>query len=154
MGKIRLIGTIEAKVDMKGRVFLPAVFRRLLGAGGDYHLILRKDVFEDCLVLYTEDEWYKRLDELHARLNRWNRKHQDIFRRFVADAEWITLDAGGRFLIPKRYLRMAAIEQEVVFVGMDDTIEIWAKGKLLSEDSESIGNELEDIMSQSAGSDE
>ncbi len=154
MEKIRLIGTIEAKVDMKGRVFLPSVFRRILDVGECSHLILRKDIFEDCLVIFTENEWYKRLDELHAKLNRWNRKHQDLFRQYVVDAEWVTLDSNGRFLIPKRYLKMVSIEQDVVFVGMDDTIEIWAKSKLSSKREPSFDKELEGIMDESVASDE
>ena len=150
MEKNRLTGTVDAKVDMKGRVFLPAVFRRMLCAGADYRLIMRKDIFENCLVLYTEDEWYKRLDDLRSKLSIWNHKHQELFRRYVADADWITLDSGGRFLIPKRYLKMASIEQDVTFVGMDDTIEIWAKDKLLSGNADSIGMDLEAIMDQSS----
>ena len=146
MEKNRLIGTIDAKVDMKGRVFLPAVFRRALGVDENFRLIMRKDIFEDCLVLYTEEEWYRRLDELHSKLSIWKHKHQELFRKYVADAEWIVLDASGRFLIPKRYLKMASIEQDVTFVGMDDTIEIWAKKNLQSENADSIGEELENIM--------
>ena len=101
-------------------------------------------------MLYTEDEWYKRLDDLRSKLSIWNHKHQELFRRYVADADWITLDSGGRFLIPKRYLKMASIEQDVTFVGMDDTIEIWAKDKLLSGNADSIGMDLEAIMDQSS----
>ena len=61
-----------------------------------------------------------------------NTKRKDIIPNqlhstFVSDVEIITLDANGRFLIPKRYLKMAHIEQDVRFIGMDNTIEIWAK---------------------------
>ena len=37
----------------------------------------------------------------------------------------IVLDGNGRFLIPKRYLKMANINQQIKFIGMDDCIEIW-----------------------------
>jgi MraZ protein len=67
------------------------------------------------------------MNELRERLNRWDPTHQMVFRQFVSDVEIITLDANGRFLIPKRYLKMAHIEQDVRFIGMDNTIEIWAK---------------------------
>ena len=88
---------------------------------------MRKDTYQDCLVLYPESAWNKQMNELRERLNRWNPKHQMIFRQFVSDVEIITLDANGRFLIPKRYLKLVHIEQEVRFIGMDDTIEIWSK---------------------------
>lgn len=148
MEKIRLIGTVDAKVDTKGRVFLPAIFRKVLCAGENYRLVLRKDIFEQCLVLYTENEWYKRLDELRAKLSIWNKEHQSLFRQYVTDAEWISLDAGGRFLIPKRYLKKANIGQEITFIGMDDTIEIWAKGEHPSEEESSLGEILGNIMNQ------
>ena len=49
--RMRFLGNIEAKIDAKGRAFLPAVFRKVLQTSGDENLVLRKDVFEDCLVL-------------------------------------------------------------------------------------------------------
>ena len=148
MKKNRLIGTVDAKVDAKGRVFLPSIFRKSLCAGENYRLILRKNIFEKCLVLYTEDEWYQRLDALRSKLCIWDKTHQHLFRQFVTDAEWISLDAGGRFLIPKRYLKKANIEQDIIFIGMDDTIEIWAKEQHSSEMDENLGKALSDIMNQ------
>ena len=38
-------------------------------------------------------------------------------------------DGNGRILLPKRYLQMAGIQSEVRFIGVDSTIEIWAKEK-------------------------
>lgn len=123
---MRFLGNIEAKTDAKGRAFLPAVFRKELQGSGAERLVLRKDVFQPCLVLYPESVWNEQMDTLRSRLNRWNSRHQLIFRQFVADAEAITLDGNGRFLIPKRYLKMAGITQGIRFIGMDDTIEIWS----------------------------
>ena len=121
---MRFLGNIEAKLDVKGRAFLPAAFRKILQAGGEERLVLRKDVFQSCLVLYPESVWNEQMDLLRVRLNRWNRQEQQVFRQFVSEVELLTLDGNGRFLIPKRYLRMAEIDQDVKFVGMDDTIEI------------------------------
>jgi MraZ protein len=124
---MRFLGNSEAKTDAKGRVFLPAIFRKQLQADAEECLIMRKDTYQDCLVLYPESAWNEQMNELRGRLNRWNPKHQMIFRQFVSDVEIINLDANGRFLIPKRYLKLANIEQDVRFIGMDTTIEIWAK---------------------------
>ena len=49
--RMRFLGNIEAKTDVKGRAFLPAVFRKELQQAGEEALVLRKDVFQDCLVL-------------------------------------------------------------------------------------------------------
>ena len=149
---MRLLGNIEAKVDAKGRVFLPAVFRKALQTAAEETLVMRKDVFQQCLVLYPESVWNTQMDLLRSRLNRWNRKHQEIYRQFVSDVELLTLDGNGRFLIPKRYLRMADISQEVKFIGMGDTIEIWSTA--LTEkpfmEPEDFGKALEEVMTQEA----
>ena len=124
---MRFLGNSGAKTDAKGRVFLPAIFRKQLQTAAEECLIMRKDTYQDCLVLYPESAWNEQMNELRERLNRWDPTHQMVFRQFVSDVEIITLDANGRFLIPKRYLKMAHIEQDVRFIGMDNTIEIWSK---------------------------
>lgn len=146
--RMRFLGNIEAKTDAKGRAFLPATFRKVLQAGGDERLVLRKDVFQPCLVLYPESVWNEQMDALRSRLNRWNKQHQQVFRQFVSEVELLTLDGNGRFLIPKRYLRMADIIQDIKFVGMGDTIEIWSnkKAEELQMKPEEFGEALEELM--------
>lgn len=122
---MRFFGSIEAKIDAKGRVFLPATFRKILQGAGEKSLILRKDVFQSCLTLFPESVWNAQLDTLRRRLSRWNAQEQLLFRQFVSDVELLSLDANGRLLIPKRYLKMANIGQAVKFIGMDDTMEMW-----------------------------
>lgn len=123
---MRFIGNIEAKTDAKGRAFLPAVFRKVLQASGEESLVLRRDAFQPCLVLYPQSVWNEQMDLLRRRLNRWNAHQQLIFRQFVSDVETLTLDGNGRFLISKRYMKMANISQNIKFIGMGDTIEIWS----------------------------
>jgi MraZ protein len=123
---MRFLGNIEAKTDAKGRAFLPAVFRKTLQSAGEEQLVLRKDVFQPCLVLYPESVWNEQMDILRKKLNRWNADHQQLFRQFVSDVELVSLDSNGRFLISKRYMKMASIEQSIKFIGMGDTIEIWS----------------------------
>ena len=149
---MRFLGNIEAKMDAKGRAFLPAVFRKILQAGSEERLVLRKDVFQPCLVLYPESVWNEQMDALRQRLNRWNKQHQQVFRQFVSEVEVLTLDGNGRFLVPKRYLRMADIDQDVKFVGMGDTIEIWsnAKAEQSQMNPEEFGQALEELMGEDA----
>ena len=147
---MRFLGNIEAKTDAKGRAFLPAVFRKMLQASGSESLVMRKDIFQDCLVLYPENVWNEQMDTLRGRLNRYNAQHQKIFRQFVSEVETVMLDGNGRFLIPKRYLQLAGIQQSIKFIGMGDTIEIWANEKIAETrmDNEEFGQALEDIMTQ------
>ena len=76
-----------------------------------------------------------------------------IFRQFVADVDELGIDSNGRILLPKRYMAMAGITQEVRFIGMDDTIEIWAKEKLDKPfmNPADFGRELEKIMTTEKG---
>jgi MraZ protein len=126
----RFIGNIDAKTDVKGRVFVPASFRKILQSSGNLQLILRKDIYQDCLVLYPSAVWNEELDQLRAKLNKWDERQQQVFRQFVLESEVLDMDANGRILIPKRYLQMAHIGGEIRFVGMDNTIEIWNRSKL------------------------
>ena len=145
---MRFLGNIEAKTDAKGRAFLPAVFRKVLQASGEECLVLRKDVFQKCLVLYPESVWNQRLDLLKQQLRPWKQSHQQMFRQFVSEAEVVTLDGNGRFLISKRLQKIAEIEQDIQFIGMDDTIEIWSPRNLeqtLKTDDD-FGMEFENIM--------
>jgi MraZ protein len=81
-------------------------------------------------VLDPESVWNEQMDMVRSRLNRYNQQHQQIFRQFVSQVELLTLDGNGRFLIPKRYLQLADIQQSIKFTGNGDTIEIWAAEKV------------------------
>lgn len=85
---------------------------------------------------------------MRQRLNRWNKTQQQVFRQFVSDVELVSLDGNGRFLIPKRFQRMANIEQEIRFIGMGDTIEIWSNSEAEQQkmSAEDFGNALEELM--------
>lgn len=146
---MRFLGNIEAKIDAKGRAFLPAVFRKVLQASGEENLVLRKDVFQKCLVLYPESVWNERLDLLKGQLHPWKATHQQMFRQFVSEAEVVTLDGNGRFLVSKRLQRIAEIGQDIQFIGMDNTIEIWSPTHLKEtlKSDEAFSDEFETIMS-------
>ena len=142
---MRFIGDYGAKTDAKGRVFLPAPFRRILEAEDETSLVLRNDVFQKCLVLYPESVWNAQLDSLRSQVNQWNRQQQMMLRKFEADAEPIELDSNGRLLISKRKLQYAEIESDVRFLAMVDRIEIWSKQALeeLMNNSGDLGDEME-----------
>ncbi len=126
---MRFTGNIDAKVDEKGRVFVPSSFRKILQKEDVQGLIMRRDIFQDCLVLYPQEVWDEQVDAITARTNMFDRNGRNALRWFVAGAEAVTLDSGGRMLIPKRYLEETGIQNDVRFVGVDDTIEVWSKQK-------------------------
>lgn len=127
---MRFIGNFEARLDAKSRVFVPAPFRRLLQTGGQPVLYLRKDIFEDCLVLYPDTVWEAELDTLRKKLSKWNPTQQAIFRQYTREAVLVEMDANGRILIPKSLMEACGITADVVFLGVDDTLELWDKATL------------------------
>lgn len=121
-------GINDAKLDAKGRVFLPSDYRKQM-AESDPRFVLKRDVYQPCLVIYPYAAWTAEIESLRARLNRWDRQQAMLYRQFLAGAEPMTLDAAGRFLIPKRLLQECGIDHSVRFMGIDDRIEVWAVEK-------------------------
>ncbi len=126
---MQLLGNIEARTDSKGRVFLPAAFRKELPSTGSGQLVLRKDVWQPCLTLYPEPSWNEMMVALRSRINRWNPRHQQVYRQFLSDVEMVSVDSSGRILIPRRLLDATGIGQTLRFIGMGDFIEIWSGEK-------------------------
>ncbi len=150
---MRFLGNIEARTDAKGRAFLPSAFRKVLMASGEEGLVLRQDIFERCLVIYPETVWNREMDEMRARLSRWDRRQQMVYRSFVSGVTSLAVDANGRILIPKPFLEVAGIRQDIRFVGMGDTIEVWANetGSTPFMSADEFGQTLEQMMA--SGSD-
>ncbi|SHE52566.1 division/cell wall cluster transcriptional repressor MraZ [Dysgonomonas macrotermitis] len=147
---MQFLGSIDAKIDAKMRVFVPAAFRKVLQGAAQSVLILRKDIFQDCLVLYPVDVWDAEVQCLRSRLSRWDKSQQQLFRQFVVDAERLEIDASGRVLIPKRYLQMIGAGAEIQFLGVDNSIEIWSKDRLETTlvNPVDFGAQIQEIMNK------
>ena len=120
------IGTSTAKLDVKGRVFLPSAFRRLLPAGDDT-LVLKRDVHAQCLIVFPREEWESEVRMLTERLNRWNRTEAQIMRQYFADIDVVQMDGSGRFGVSKSLREFAGIQKDVRFIGMGNRIELWSE---------------------------
>ena len=145
---MRFLGNIEAKTDAKGRAFLPAPFRKVLAASGEESLVLRQDVFENLLVLYPVSVWSELMDDMRRRLSRWDRRQQMAYRTFVRSVVEVGIDGSGRILIPRSFLEAAGISQNVRFVGMGDTIEIWPADTMETMSKEDFGEVLSEVMKE------
>ncbi|MFV0392389.1 MAG: division/cell wall cluster transcriptional repressor MraZ [Paludibacteraceae bacterium] len=122
------IGKFEAKADVKGRIFIPATYRKILPEGERDRLVMRKDADTDCLIIYPENVWNKKMEELKTNLDEWNADDQLLLMQFVSDAEWLDVDTQGRVLISRRFLDLIGIENnEVMFVGMMDRFAVWGR---------------------------
>lgn len=122
------IGNSDAKADAKGRIFIPAHYRKALQQSDNVRLVMRKDPYSNSLMLYPESVWNQKLSVLKNGLDEWNPTHQMVLMQFVSEAEWLDIDSQGRVLISKKYLQLIGAETDVQFVGMLDTFSLWAKG--------------------------
>jgi MraZ protein len=150
---MRFLGNIVARLDAKNRVFIPAAFRKQLLQNEDQKLYLRKDVFQNCITVYTLDVWEEELRNLRASLNRWEPEQQELYRQFMLEAEDVMPDSSGRILISKQLLTLVGIESEVRFLGVDNTLEIWPKEALERPRvaPEVFGQKMREIMTKSSG---
>ncbi|NDV68698.1 division/cell wall cluster transcriptional repressor MraZ [Dysgonomonas sp. 25] len=150
---LNFLGNIEAKIDAKARVFVPAAFRKVLQSSAQTVLILRKDLFQDCLVLYPESVWDEVVEQLRSRLSQWDKAQQQLFRQFVADAERLEMDANGRILLPKRCMQMTNIASDITFLGVGDTIELWTREAFEKSliPAEDFSLRIQDLMNNNPG---
>lgn len=124
------IGDYPCKADAKGRIMLPSVFKKQMGSASQDKFVVKKDIFEKCLVLFPQEEWDRQVKLLRSRINPYNREHNKFLREFYKGTAEIILDANNRMLIPKRLLDWAGIiDGSVVLAGQDGKIEVWEKTK-------------------------
>jgi MraZ protein len=121
------LGKIEAKVDAKGRVFVPSVFRKVFSEEDRERIVVRMEADEKYLVVYPESVWNKQVLDLQSKLNEWDPEDQMLLMQFVGDAEMLEFDAQGRVLLPKRLQTRLCGDSELIFVGMVDRIALWSK---------------------------
>ena len=124
------IGNIEAKADDKGRVFVPAAYRKQLD--GDLSIVVRKDPDNKCLMMYPRSVWESKVQTLRSSLNEWDPRDQMILMQFVSDAVCVEVDSQGRILIPRKYLDEIGLKNDALFVGSVDRFALWAKDEFES----------------------
>ena len=142
------IGDFPCKMDDKGRVLFPSAFAKQLSEAADKRFVIKKDIFEPCLVLYPMDEWKSQIEIIRSKLNPYNREHNQFIRGFFKGTAELTLDSNNRILLPKRLLEKAEIDKDIYMAGQDGKIEIWAKEKYekLDEDEEQFAQLAQKIL--------
>jgi MraZ protein len=119
------IGDFECKPDAKGRIVLPAAFKKAVGQD-DTRFVVRRDLFENCLVLYPYSYWEEELGRLRQKLNPYKREHKQFLRDFFRASAELSLDGNGRFLVPRRLMEQVGVKRDVILVGVDRYIELWS----------------------------
>jgi MraZ protein len=117
---VKFLGSYTFQVDDKGRVSLPAAFRR---EAPDQRFVLVQ-AYAPALALYPESEWAGVEERLRELL-----RHQPEARYYVlsvmSNAVEVAPDAQGRILIPQRLQEAAGLKGQVLLVGAIDKVEIW-----------------------------
>lgn len=119
------IGNIEGRLDEKGRIFVPAVYRKILAENESKRLVMRRDTDNECLMFYPEQVWNEKVEALRQGLDEWDPEDQLILMQFMADAEYLEMDGQGRILLQKKNLETIGAQQDVLFVGMLNRFALW-----------------------------
>lgn len=128
----RFRGEFHQKVDGKGRVSIPAQFRRVLEAGdpgwcdgkppefvivyGDHR---RK--FLECYTIEAIDE----VDEKISGKPRGSVERKMLERLFNGQSLSTSVDETGRIVLPAKLRRKIGLEDEAYFIATGDTFQIW-----------------------------
>lgn len=119
----RFRGLYTGTLDQKGRLNLPAKFRKLFSPDDNDTVILLKGSSNNILV-YPLKVWEQVEDELLERKK--NSPHYAaVIRQLNALLDEQHLDAQGRITIPQRLKEKAKINKEVYIVGNLTHMEIW-----------------------------
>jgi MraZ protein len=123
------IGDYTCKVDDKGRMLFPAALKKQNKSASPDRYVIKKDIFENCLVLFTMEEWERQNALIRRNTNPYNREHNKFLREFYRGTAELALDSSGRILIPKHLLEMINASKNLVLTGQDSRIEVWAKDR-------------------------
>ena len=128
----RFRGESHHKVDNKGRVSIPASFRRVLEAndpnfqsGGTPELVIvygdHRRQFLECYTMAAIDEVDAKIDNLP----RGGIERKMLQRLFHGQSFPTTVDETGRLVLPAKLRQKIDLEGEAFFIAAGDTFQIW-----------------------------
>jgi MraZ protein len=114
-------GTYHHRVDAKGRLPVPAAFRRLLGDEG----LVVVTLLDQCLAVYSPSEW-ARLEAQLAALPAFSKPVKALTRLLASRAADCEIDVQGRILLPPALRAAAGLGRDAVVVGVLNRFEVWS----------------------------
>jgi MraZ protein len=98
--------------------------------------------------LYAIEDWNRQLEKIRKRINQYNREQNMFLRNFFKGTAELSLDNNNRMLVPKRLMDLIGADRDVVLVGQDGRIEIWAADiyNKIDMPSEDFANLAEKLM--------
>ena len=117
------VSTFTNKIDKKGRVSLPSLFRNALPKNYKNEIILLKSLKNkgiDGLSVTRVTEIANRINNLDF----FSDEHDDFTTSIFSEMLPTNLDKEGRFLIPEKLKDFADIKSEVTFIGQGHSFQI------------------------------
>jgi MraZ protein len=138
------LGEYQHSVDDKGRVVMPARFRDRLSHG----LVVTKGQ-ERCLYVFPMDRWEEEVARING-LPRTNHRNRNYARSFFGSATDQQMDKQGRVQIPQPLRTYAALDKDVVVLGVADRVEIWdtAQWESVSHEADDLYSGIEESLSE------
>ena len=119
----QFLGEHEVPVDDKGRIFVPAEFRKKLPTEANETLVVVRG-FDHCLTAYPQHIWEETAQKL-LRLPQTERKVRGFIRAILSQAAEVKMDRQGRASVPRKLLAKADIDDQMVVIGALDKLEFW-----------------------------
>lgn len=116
-----LTGTYNQSMDVKGRMTFPAKLREIIGE----RFIVTKGL-DGCLFVYSLEDFEVLANNIKSLPMA---KSRNLQRSFMANASEVEADKQGRILVPSALREIAALEKEIVVLGVSNRCEIWDKQK-------------------------
>ncbi len=119
----QFLGEHDVPVDDKGRIFVPAEFRKKLPPEANDTLVVVRG-FDRCLTAYPQHIWEVTAGKLLG-LPQTERKIRGFIRAMLSQAAEVKMDRQGRASIPRKLLDKANIGDQMVVIGALDKLEFW-----------------------------
>lgn len=140
---VDLNGTYHHKVDAKGRMSLPASFRKVLSTD----LVVTRNPHDECLYVFEPEgfnDWVRgAFEDRFGKFDRTNPKHVKLRRKLKSRSVDLSVDTAGRIMLAADQRAAVGIDKDVVVVGNTGYFEIW-DAKRYDQDDENI--DLEDLF--------
>jgi MraZ protein len=122
---VRFRGTFDHTLDAKNRLTVPVRYRGALAEG----VVLAMPVdLKPCVGVWRPEEYERYTQRALAELPPLSPRLTELERFFYGNSQEAELDAAGRIMVPGHLGAHAALEKEVVVVGVGDRLELWSKG--------------------------
>ena len=115
------------KIDKKGRVSVPATFRSHLNSLG-YNGFISYPSFNHLALEACSQDRIEKLSNTIDSLNPFEEKRDYFATSVLSESENLQFDTEGRVSISQKLLRHSRIKNNVLFVGLGKTFQIWEPG--------------------------